>query len=62
MKTQLKGRASLSLLTLLAAAVFAGVAFATPAAYAQEGEAPASEASSFNFDALSTDAFVSIKP
>ncbi|HEY7508417.1 ATP synthase subunit C [Candidatus Nitrososphaera sp. FF02] len=49
MKTQLKGRASLSLLTLLAAAVFAGVAFATPAAYAQEGEAPASEASSFKF-------------
>jgi V/A-type H+-transporting ATPase subunit K len=50
MKTQLKGRATLSILTLLAAAVFAGIAFATPAAYAQEGEAPAAtEASSFKF-------------
>lgn len=38
-------------MTLLAAAVFAGMSFATPAAYAQEGETPSAPAadSSFKF-------------
>ena len=50
MKMQLKGRGALSILTLLAAAVFAGMSFATPAAYAQEGEATAAaESSAFKF-------------
>jgi V/A-type H+-transporting ATPase subunit K len=51
MKMQLKGRGALSILTLLAAAVFAGLSFATPAAYAQEGEgtAAAAESSAFKF-------------
>ena len=48
MKMQLKGRGALSILSLLAAAVFAGMSFATPAAYAQEAAAPA-EGSAFKF-------------
>jgi V/A-type H+-transporting ATPase subunit K len=49
MKMQLKGKGALSLLTVLSAVVFAGIAFATPAAYAQEGETPAASDSSFKF-------------
>jgi V/A-type H+-transporting ATPase subunit K len=48
MKMQLKVRGALSLLTVLSAVVFAGIAFATPAAYAQE-ETPAPSDSSFKF-------------
>jgi V/A-type H+-transporting ATPase subunit K len=48
MKMQLKGRGALSILTLLAAAVFTGISFATPAAYAQETTA-AAESSAFKF-------------
>ncbi len=48
MKMQLKVRGALSLLTVLSAVVFAGFAFATPAAYAQE-ETPAASADSFKF-------------
>lgn len=48
MKMQTKARGALSLLTLLAAAAFALVAFATPSAYAQEGETAASS-SAFKF-------------
>jgi V/A-type H+-transporting ATPase subunit K len=48
MKMQLKVRGALSLLTVLSAVVFAGIAFATPAAYAQE-ETPAASDSSFKF-------------
>lgn len=49
---QLKVRGALSLLTILAAVVFAGVMFASPAAYAQEaagGAAPATSSSAFKF-------------
>ncbi|MEW5840338.1 ATP synthase subunit C [Nitrososphaera sp.] len=52
MKMQLRQRGALSILTLLAAAVFAGIAFATPAAYAQEGgatETAAPSSSAFKF-------------
>ncbi|AIC16554.1 ATP synthase subunit C [Nitrososphaera viennensis] len=47
---QLKVRGALSLLTILAAVVFAGVAFASPAVYAQEAEpAPAASSNAFKF-------------
>ncbi|AIF85304.1 ATP synthase subunit C [Candidatus Nitrososphaera evergladensis SR1] len=48
---QLKVRGALSLLTILAAVVFAGIAFASPAAYAQEagGAAAATSSSAFKF-------------
>ena len=48
MKMQLKGREVVSLLTVLGAVVFAGIAFATPAAYAQSTAAAPSD-SSFKF-------------
>jgi V/A-type H+-transporting ATPase subunit K len=47
---QLKVRGALSLLTILAAVVFASVAFASPAAYAQQASsAPAASSSAFKF-------------
>jgi V/A-type H+-transporting ATPase subunit K len=47
---QLKGRGALSLLTILAAVAFAGIAFASPAAYAQEaGSTTAASSSAFKF-------------
>jgi V/A-type H+-transporting ATPase subunit K len=53
MKMQRKSstRGALSILTLLAAVVFAGIAFANPAAYAQGGGAAAAapESSAFKF-------------
>ena len=52
MKMQRKSstRGALSILTLLAAVMFAGIAFANPAAYAQGGAAAAApESSAFKF-------------
>lgn len=49
MKMQLKGRGVVSLLTVLGAVVFAGIAFATPTAYAQASTAAAPSDSSFKF-------------
>lgn len=47
MKRQLKVRGAISLLTVLAAVAIASIAFATPAAYAQDGAG--AESSSFKF-------------
>jgi V/A-type H+-transporting ATPase subunit K len=48
---QLKGRGTLSLLTILAAVVLAGVVFASPTAYAQQAQpaAAANNSSAFKF-------------